>query len=152
MRIFGALISTMVLSCFFFTTFFVVSYASAQSISDCDQYSDVRPSPTSMSPREYCQCEIDSSYCITPIESNVPNEIPEPPAPCTDCGSCSIAMIFGNSTIFTNAYSGFENCVSNLRQVCGRNEYSNCYIKYYDRWRFISWSFVRVENASCRTK
>ena len=48
----------------FLFTIYMVSDSNAQSLSDCDSFSDVRPSPTSMSPRELCQCEMDSSYCI----------------------------------------------------------------------------------------
>lgn len=50
----------------------VVPDSNAQSISDCNSFSDVRPSSTAMSPREKCQCEIDSSYCIILTSSNVP--------------------------------------------------------------------------------
>ena len=136
----------------FLFTICMVSDSNAQSLSDCDSFSDVRPSPTSMSPRELCQCEMDSSYCIVPSETVTSNQSPQPKPSCTNCGSCSIPMIFGAQTIFTTSYGYYEDCVSNLSDICGVGEYSHCYIKYSSRWRFIGWSLVKVRNASCRSK
>ena len=55
-----------------FLTFTPSHDANAQNISYCERYSDVRPNAHSESPREKCQCAIDSSYCITPNAGSPP--------------------------------------------------------------------------------
>ncbi len=52
-----------------FLTFTPSHDANAQDISYCERYSDVRPNAHSESPREKCQCAIDSSYCIQPASN-----------------------------------------------------------------------------------
>lgn len=87
----------------------MVSDSNAQSISDCDSFSDVRPSSTAMSPREKCRCEMDSSYCITPTSSNVPpgsgsslsrcrGKINVPGLGCTKCWKFAGLVINGSSS------------------------------------------------------
>ena len=56
---------------FFFLGVFIVCLAepvNAQSVSYCNRYSDVRPNSWSESPREKCQCAINSSYCVSSVD------------------------------------------------------------------------------------
>lgn len=75
----------------FFT--FTSSYdANAQSLSVCNNMSDVRPSAQSLSPREKCQCEIDSSYCIIPNAGSPPSSSGSNLSKCAQQGKVPIPI------------------------------------------------------------